>query len=513
MEVGPAGRQPADGTQPKHAAAEVPRRHAPVTAAVDRPPTRPGRRRGPARPAAARHPRGRAPLPVRQPRRGRHRAAAARRHAVPTTYYLTCPRAASLIGTLEGSGLMREMEDRLGERRRPGRGVRRRRTSAYLADRARSSATCRRSPASPPAACPTGSSACTCSPARRWPQGRGVNPLGDEVLERLGAWWADGPVRRAGADDGVTPDRRDRLRHQHHQAPGRRPRRDVAGPRVADGPARAGRRPHRPARRRGAGAHVRRHRRVRRADRGARRDADPLLRHLRHPRRRATPTSSPTGSASGSASRPRCCPAPRRRRWSSTGAVAPPAATPVDGAGPRRRHRRRLDRAGPRRRTRPGRRRVSMDIGSVRLHERHLHDDPPTAEQVAACVADIDRAPRRRAGVDARPRRAHGGRDLAGTVKTLAAGDARPAGLRPRRDRRRASSATGVTACVRRAAGRDDRRRAPRAAVHAPRPRRRDRRRRADLVAGAAPGRGRRRYRVSEADILVRHRLARWPTP
>lgn len=33
---------------------------------------------------------------------------------------------------------------------------------------------------------------------------------------------------------------------------------------------------------------------------------------------------------------------------------------------------------------------VSMDIGSVRLHERHLHSDPPTAEEVAACVADID---------------------------------------------------------------------------------------------------------------------------
>lgn len=34
---------------------------------------------------------------------------------------------------------------------------------------------------------------------------------------------------------------------------------------------------------------------------------------------------------------------------------------------------------------------VSMDIGSVRLHERHLHGDPPTAAEVAACVADIDR--------------------------------------------------------------------------------------------------------------------------
>jgi exopolyphosphatase / guanosine-5'-triphosphate,3'-diphosphate pyrophosphatase len=32
----------------------------------------------------------------------------------------------------------------------------------------------------------------------------------------------------------------------------------------------------------------------------------------------------------------------------------------------------------------------SMDIGSVRMHERHLRSDPVTADQVAACVADID---------------------------------------------------------------------------------------------------------------------------
>ncbi|HEX5088527.1 MAG TPA: Ppx/GppA phosphatase family protein [Nocardioides sp.] len=32
----------------------------------------------------------------------------------------------------------------------------------------------------------------------------------------------------------------------------------------------------------------------------------------------------------------------------------------------------------------------SMDIGSVRLHERHLHRDPPTGSEVAACVADIE---------------------------------------------------------------------------------------------------------------------------
>jgi exopolyphosphatase/guanosine-5'-triphosphate,3'-diphosphate pyrophosphatase len=32
----------------------------------------------------------------------------------------------------------------------------------------------------------------------------------------------------------------------------------------------------------------------------------------------------------------------------------------------------------------------SMDVGSVRLHERHLHSDPPTPDEVAACVRDID---------------------------------------------------------------------------------------------------------------------------
>jgi exopolyphosphatase / guanosine-5'-triphosphate,3'-diphosphate pyrophosphatase len=32
----------------------------------------------------------------------------------------------------------------------------------------------------------------------------------------------------------------------------------------------------------------------------------------------------------------------------------------------------------------------SMDLGSVRLHERHLHGDPPTPTEVRACVEDID---------------------------------------------------------------------------------------------------------------------------
>ncbi len=34
----------------------------------------------------------------------------------------------------------------------------------------------------------------------------------------------------------------------------------------------------------------------------------------------------------------------------------------------------------------------SMDIGAVRLHERRLHGDPPTSDQLAACVSDIEAA-------------------------------------------------------------------------------------------------------------------------
>lgn len=65
---------------------------------------------------------------------------------------------------------------------------------------------------------------------------------------------------------------------------------------------------------------------------------------------------------------------------------------------------------------------VSMNIGSVRLHERHLHTDPPTAAEVAACVADIDAALDAvlKAGIS--PMDAATVVGIAGTVTTVAAG-------------------------------------------------------------------------------------------
>ena len=62
---------------------------------------------------------------------------------------------------------------------------------------------------------------------------------------------------------------------------------------------------------------------------------------------------------------------------------------------------------------------VSLDIGSVRLHERHLHSDPPTAAELATCVADVDRA---LAGCAVEVARARCVVGVAGTVTTVAAG-------------------------------------------------------------------------------------------
>lgn len=62
---------------------------------------------------------------------------------------------------------------------------------------------------------------------------------------------------------------------------------------------------------------------------------------------------------------------------------------------------------------------VSLDIGSVRLHERYLHDDPPTTAQTRACAEDVDAA-LDGSGLDLASARTVIG--TSGTIKTLAAG-------------------------------------------------------------------------------------------
>ena len=109
----------------------------------------------------------------------------------PTTFYLTCPRAASRIGTLEGSGLMKEMEERL--RSDPGlAGAYRAAHERYLAARAVLGNVPEIEGVSA-GGMPERVKCLHVLAAQSLAQGPGANPLGDEVLELLGEWWAPGP--------------------------------------------------------------------------------------------------------------------------------------------------------------------------------------------------------------------------------------------------------------------------------------------------------------------------------
>ena len=109
----------------------------------------------------------------------------------PTTYYLTCPRAASRIGTLEGGGTMKEMQDRLGSDPELAAAYRKAH-EAYLAARAELG-TCEEIDGISAGGMPDRVKCLHVLAGQSLAQGPGVNPLGDEVLEELGEWWAIGP--------------------------------------------------------------------------------------------------------------------------------------------------------------------------------------------------------------------------------------------------------------------------------------------------------------------------------
>jgi hypothetical protein len=109
----------------------------------------------------------------------------------PTLYYLTCPRAASAIGRLEAGGVMRDMTERLsGDAALAGRY--RAAHEAYLR---------RRDEIEPvpeidgvsAGGMPTRVKCLHVLVGHALAAGRGVNPLGDEALDLLPDWWADGP--------------------------------------------------------------------------------------------------------------------------------------------------------------------------------------------------------------------------------------------------------------------------------------------------------------------------------
>jgi len=119
----------------------------------------------------------------------------------PTTYYLTCPRAASRIGTLEGSGLMKEMQDRLGEDPELAAAYRAAH-ERYLAARAELGDVPEIEGISA-GGMPDRVKCLHVLAGQSLAQGRGVNPFGDEVLDELGEWWRSGPcVRTDGGPSG-----------------------------------------------------------------------------------------------------------------------------------------------------------------------------------------------------------------------------------------------------------------------------------------------------------------------
>jgi hypothetical protein len=109
----------------------------------------------------------------------------------PTLYYLTCPRAAAAIGTLEASGVMREMTERL-------------RTDPELAEQYRAaheSYLARREQIGhveeidgvSAGGMPNRVKCLHVLVGHSLAAGPGVNPLGDEALALLPDWWRAGP--------------------------------------------------------------------------------------------------------------------------------------------------------------------------------------------------------------------------------------------------------------------------------------------------------------------------------
>ncbi|MFN2561389.1 MAG: DUF501 domain-containing protein [Jatrophihabitans sp.] len=109
----------------------------------------------------------------------------------PTLYYLTCPRAAAAIGTLEASGVMREMTERLqidpdlaaAYRAAHDSYLARRQEIGHVDEIAGVSA----------GGMPNRVKCLHVMVGHALAAGPGVNPLGDEALATLPHWWANGP--------------------------------------------------------------------------------------------------------------------------------------------------------------------------------------------------------------------------------------------------------------------------------------------------------------------------------
>ena len=314
----------------------------------------------------------------------------------PTLYYLTCPRAAAAVSKLEAAGIMRDMTARLADDE-----LRDRYESAhrdYLARREMAARTAGVEPLPPGTQSAGGMPErvkCLHALVAHELAADGVNPFGREALDAVGEWWLPGPcvgrerlmTRRVAAVDCGTNSLRLLLADVD---PGRAELTDVARRmeivRLGQGVDKTGRlAPEALARtiavlrdyadiiaRSGAQA-------VRMVATSATRDADNAAEFVRL-------VKEVLGVA------PEVLTGAEEAVLSFTGATAELAAGPdggpflvtdigggstefVLGSPPG-----------------PAVRAISVDVGCVRMTERHLHGDPPTGLQVAAAIADIDAA-------------------------------------------------------------------------------------------------------------------------
>ena len=118
----------------------------------------------------------------------------------PTQYYLTHPGAVAAVSSVEAVGTMREMQDRLGEDEELAAAYRAAH-EVYLEQRYELGDVPEIHAISA-GGMPDRVKCLHVLAGQSLAQGRGVNPLGDEVLDRLGAWWSSGPCVPTGPTDG-----------------------------------------------------------------------------------------------------------------------------------------------------------------------------------------------------------------------------------------------------------------------------------------------------------------------
>jgi hypothetical protein len=118
----------------------------------------------------------------------------------PTLYYLTCPRAASAIGTLEADGVMKTMTARLAQDVELA--ARYRAAHADYLERRDAVEVLAGFPSA--GGMPDRVKCLHVLAAHSLAAGPGVNPLGDETLDLLPDWWAKGPCVQVGDEAAAT---------------------------------------------------------------------------------------------------------------------------------------------------------------------------------------------------------------------------------------------------------------------------------------------------------------------